>query len=115
VQILDPDFAGARLSLTQSLAMLQDLALKPCLAHSLEGWARLALAEAEPQRAARLLGAIQAHMKTLGMNMIPIEQALYDQTLAGVQQNLNAAAFQQEWEAGEKLTVEQALEFALRL
>jgi predicted ATPase/class 3 adenylate cyclase len=115
VQILDPDLAGARLSLTQSLAMLQDMALKPCLAHNLEGWARLALAQWEPQRAARLLGAIQAHMKTLGMNMIPIEQALYDQTLAAVQQQLTATDFQQEREAGEKLTVEQAFELALSL
>jgi hypothetical protein len=50
--------------------------LTPCLAHNLEGWARLALAQGEPQRAVCLLGAINAHMKTLGMNMIPIEQAL---------------------------------------
>jgi tetratricopeptide (TPR) repeat protein len=113
VQILDPDLAGARSSLISSLTQLQEQELKPCLAHALEGWARLALARGEPQRVARLLGAIQAHLKRLGMNMIPLEQALYDQTLAAVQKDLDANTYEQEWTAGEKLNLEQAIELAM--
>jgi len=112
VQILDPDLASARSSLTRSLTMLQDMALKPCLAHALEGWARLALAQGEPQRATRILGAIQTHLYTLGVNMIPIEQALYDHTLAAVQKLLDSSTYEREWAAGEKLNLEQAIELA---
>ncbi len=114
VQILDQDLTSARLGLTQSFTMLQDMASKPCLAHGLEGWARLVLVQGEPQRATRILGAIDAHMKALGMNMIPIEQALYNETLAAVQQQLNTTEFQQEWAVGEKLNLEQAIELAMR-
>ncbi|HEX9090962.1 MAG TPA: hypothetical protein VF831_05700, partial [Anaerolineales bacterium] len=113
VEIVDSNLAEARIRLTQSLAALQDLVLRPCLAHGLESWARLALAQGEPGRAARLLGAIAAYMKSLGMNMIPIEQALYDQTMAAVQKELDPAKFQQEWAVGEKLNVDQAIELAM--
>ncbi len=114
VQILDSDLPGARASLSESFRMLQDMALKPCLAHGLEGWSRLALAQGEPQHAARILGAINAHMKILTMNMIPLEQVMYDQTMAVVQEQMDASAFQQEWAAGEKLNLEQAIELAMR-
>ena len=114
VEIVDQDLAGARARLTRSFTALQEQCLIPCLAHGLESWARLALAQGEPQRTVRILGAIDAHLKGLGMTMIPLEQALYDQTLAAVQQQLNATTFQQEWTAGEKLNLEQAIELAMR-
>ena len=114
VQILEQDLPGARSSLSASFTRLQDMGLKPCLAHGLDGWARLALAQGEPQRAARILGAITTHLRALGMNMIPLEQALYDQTLAAVQLQLNATEFQQELAAGEKLNLDQAIELATR-
>jgi tetratricopeptide (TPR) repeat protein len=114
VQIIDLDLAGARSSLTRSFTMLQEQVLKPCLAHGLEGFARLALAQGDPQRAARLMGASQAHLKTLGMNMIPIEQALYNQTLAAVQKQMGDMAYQQEYTAGENLKVDEAIELAMK-
>jgi hypothetical protein len=46
--------------------------------------------------------------------MIPIEKALYDQTLATVKEQLDDATFRQEWAAGEKLSIEQAIELATR-
>jgi hypothetical protein len=114
LQILDGNFPNAQQSLTHSFNSLQDMKLTACLAHGLEGWARLQLAQGNPERATRILGAIQAHLKTLGANMISLEQAMYDQTLAALQQQLDKTKFERELAAGEKLSTEQAIELATR-
>ncbi len=111
--IVDPDLMGARSYLTRSMKTLLDTKMQPCPAHCLEGWARLAMAQGDPQRAARILGAIDAYIKSVGMSLIPIEQVMYDQTRAELQQQLDTDAFQQEWAAGEKLNLEQAIDLAM--
>ena len=85
----------------------------PCLAHNLEGWARLALKQGDPKRAARLLSAAAMHLNKLGMSQISLQKALYDQALPGVQQQLDADTFQAEWIAGETLNIEQAFAQAM--
>ncbi len=114
VQIIDGDYTNARAGLSHSLGMLRDMNLSACLAHGLEAWARLAIANGELARAARILGGIEGHLKSLGMHMIPIEQAFYDQTVEVLKKQLDAVTYRQEWEAGEKLTVEQVIELALQ-
>lgn len=113
VDLVDRDIASARAHLKHSLTMLQDSGTRRCLAHGLEGWARVALAQGETRRAARLLGAITADLKNLGLSLVPVEQGMYDQTLTAVQQHVDAASFQAEWIAGERLNLEQAIELAL--
>lgn len=113
--ILDPDLMGARLHLTQSMKALLDMKMQPCPAHCLEGWARLAMAQADPQRAVRIMGAIDTYLKSVGMSLIPIEQVMYDQTRAELQQQLDTDVLQQEWAAGKKLNLEQAIELAMSL
>ena len=109
VCIVEGNLVEAHSLLSQALLMLQDIGMRSCLAHNLEGWARLALAQGEPRRAARLLAALTAHLNTLGMGLIPLQQALYDQTLPVVQQQIDPETFQAEWAAGEKLDVEKAI------
>ncbi len=46
--------------------------------------------------------------------MISLEQGMYDQTLSSVQQLVDKAVFQEECEAGEKLTIDKAFELAMR-
>lgn len=113
VELIDGDIVGARTHFRQCLTILQDSGTRRCMAHGLEGWARVALAEGDPGRAARLLGALTADLKNLGLNLVPVEQVVYEQTLAAIEQKLDAASFQVEWGAGEKLNLEQAIELAL--
>jgi predicted ATPase len=109
VCIVEGNLVEARSLLDQSLLTLQDIGMRSCLAHNLEGWARLAVARGDPQLAVRLLSAINSHLTALGMSMIPLQQALYDQTLSVVQQQLDLNTFQAEWVAGEQLDVEKAI------
>ncbi len=92
--------------------MLRDLGMKSCLAHNLDGWARLATAEGDPERAARLLGALTAHLSRLGMSLIPLQQALHEQTLAAVRQQLGSALFEAHRQTGEQLDLEEAIALA---
>jgi hypothetical protein len=66
-----------------------------------------------PQRAARLLAAIQAHLKALGGNMIPVELSLYDQTLKVVQHAFDKDTFNREWAIGVKFNVDEAIALAM--
>jgi tetratricopeptide (TPR) repeat protein len=113
VHIHDGAFDDARSLLRQALFMLQDLGMRSCIAHNLDGWAHLATAQGAHGRAARLLGALTAYLNSLGMSMIPLQRALHEQTLAAVQLKLAPTAFQAEWQAGEKLDLEQAIALAM--
>jgi len=113
VCIVESDLTEARSFLNQALLMLHDMGMQSCLAHNLEGWARLALKQGDPKRAARLLSAAATHLNRLGMSQIPLQKALYDQTLPRVQQQLDTDTFQAEWIAGETLNIEQAFAQAM--
>ncbi len=62
--------------------------------------------------AARLLGAADGILKTLNMAMMPIERALYEQTLQQTRELLDPDAFSMAWAEGEKMTIEQAISYA---
>jgi hypothetical protein len=111
------DHAGACEFLCASVALLREEGATACLAHTLEGFARLALAPtadpAGPARAARLLGAAQALCDALGSPLMPIEQALYERTVAAARASLGTAAFAAAWAEGRALPLEQAIAAAL--
>jgi len=113
VQILDANLSSARATLTESLTMLQKMSLQACLAHGLEAWARLLLAQGETQRTARLLAVIHAHLKTLGAHLIPIEHQLYNLTLEAIRQQLDQATFNLEWAGEVLLRLIEAIELAI--
>ena len=62
--------------------------------------------------AARLLGAAARVLDTLG-TALGIEQARYDRICAAVRMQLDDAGWARAWAAGQALTVEQALTYAL--
>jgi hypothetical protein len=83
------------------------------IANRLEGLAKVAGKQEEPQRAARLFGAAQALRDQLGTPPIPVEQADYDRNLAAVRDALGVESFSGAWAAGQALTLEQAIQYAL--
>ncbi|MGE5140501.1 MAG: ATP-binding protein [Rudaea sp.] len=112
--------AAAAPYLAESLTILRETGAQVCMAHLLEAFARLALAGTEgaqpgggdPVRAVRLLAAADGHLKTLNTAMMPLERALYDQTLERTRRMLDGESFERAWADGEKITVEQALDDA---
>jgi cytochrome c553 len=81
----------------------------------MEAIARLALAENQAERAARLLGAADARLKRLDSVMKPIEHALMDQTIARLRAVLSEDTFTAAWEDGHAMKPDQAVAYALEM
>jgi tetratricopeptide (TPR) repeat protein len=65
------------------------------------------------EKAARLLGAADAEMESLGTNQQPVDQIEIGQFRASVREALGEEAFQEAWQAGHDLSIDEALEYAL--
>jgi non-specific serine/threonine protein kinase len=87
--------------------------LKLLWIQSLERCAWVAADLHQAQRAARLFGASEAAREWIGAPLKPGEMPIYDRHLARVRANLNTNTFDAAWAEGRKMTLEQAIEFAL--
>jgi predicted ATPase/DNA-binding CsgD family transcriptional regulator len=65
------------------------------------------------EKAARLLGAADAEMESLGANQQPVDQIEIERFLIYVRQALGEEAFQEAWQAGHELSIDEALNYAL--
>ncbi len=83
------------------------------VAWRLEGFAGLAAMEEEPERAARLYGAAQALLDSIGARLDSIDRLGYEQYVATAREHLGEAAFAKAWAEGRAMTMEQAIAYAL--
>jgi hypothetical protein len=79
---------------------------------SLAGYAQLAFAEGDPERAARLEGAADGLRRRAGLRVWPALRHSEDELVAQVRQTLGAARFDQAFSAGSRLTQRQAADIA---
>jgi len=79
----------------------------------LEGFAGVASAQGQFERAARFLGAAEALRETLGFHRLPPDQGDYDQRFVSTRAGLGDTAFARAWAEGRAMTLEQAFEYAL--
>ena len=86
---------------------------QPDVADRLEGFAKLAAAAQQPQRAARLFGAAEALRARLGTPIPAIERASYDSALMQTIRQIAPPAFDAAWAEGQALGWEQAAAYAL--
>jgi hypothetical protein len=105
--------AAAAEQYTLSLEIAVKYSNQPLVAQLLEGFAKLAGAVAQPERAARMLGAAAALRLRLGTPIPLVEQADYDAAVALARAQLDPAAFSATWAEGQALSWEQAALYAL--
>ena len=65
------------------------------------------------EKAARLLGAADAELESLGTNQQPVDQVGIGQFRTSIHEALGEDAFQKAWQAGHDLSIDEALEYAL--
>jgi tetratricopeptide (TPR) repeat protein len=107
------DYTAARALHAESLALRRELGDKHGIAESLERFAAVASAQGQAERALRLAGAAAALREAISAPLSPIDQAALDRWLAPARQALSEATCTAAWEAGRKLTLEQATAEAL--
>jgi tetratricopeptide (TPR) repeat protein len=109
--------AVLRGSLDEARALLEealDLSLAarstPFVTLCLAAYARLALAEDDPERAARLKGAAEGLRQRVGLPAWPDLRRLEEELVAQIRRKLSAAQFDQAFSAGSGLTQRQAID-----
>ena len=80
---------------------------------SLEGLARVAVAQGRMQRAARLCGAAAALREDRGWPLPPAKRVEHERTTAAAREALGKEAFEAAWAEGHAMPLEDAINVAL--
>ena len=80
---------------------------------ALEDFGNLAVAQAQPALAARLLGAAEALREAISAPLTPDSRVEYDQSVDAIRSQVDEMTFSQAWDEGREMTLEQAVEYAL--
>jgi predicted ATPase/class 3 adenylate cyclase len=105
------DRDAARTLYEEALEDLKGLHDKWWIAWCLEGMAGVDYNE--PARAARLFGAAAALREAIGAPRPPAFRSYHERNLTAVRSRLGKEAFKKAWTEGQKMTPEQAVEYAL--
>jgi predicted ATPase len=79
----------------------------------LEGMARVAVVQGQPERAARLLGASAALREEMGTPLTPVSRTDHDHAVNAARAALGEDAFAAAWEVGHAMSLEDAVAYAL--
>ncbi len=107
------DFREAHSLLMESLSMFRAMTYPFGILRTLDRLAGLAVAQGQMARAVRLLGAVKALLDVSGVEVAVSEQKENESYETSARSVLGLKAFTEEWEAGQAMTLEQAIEYAL--
>ena len=99
----------------QSLVLNQEQAYQEGLIEDLAGLAEMASLLGQPERAARLLGAIEALREATGIRLSPLRQVEYERTLEGIRAQGDEAAFAAAWQEGRATPLEHLVAQAVEM
>jgi predicted ATPase len=99
--------------LAEAMTILHGLGDRPGVIESLEGLAALAAATAAPRRAARLWGAADALQQEMGGTRSVNQRIAYERQAKPVRAILTAEAFDQAWDEGRAMPLDDAVRYAL--
>jgi predicted ATPase len=97
----------------KSLAIIKTLGSMPYAPEPLEGLAKAVGLLGQLERAARLLCAAQSARLWMNTPLPPVDCPDYERSLAGVHSALGEDRFQAAWAEGQKMTLQQAIDYAL--
>jgi predicted ATPase/DNA-binding SARP family transcriptional activator len=95
----------------ESLKLSMEDSNKSAITVCLAGFASVLGMTGKPQQAARLLGAVEFSLKSIGR---PADQKDFDHYVAAVRGQLDDASFAKAWAEGRDMTLEQAVDYGLK-
>ena len=99
--------------LAEAMTILHGLGDRPGVIESLEGLAGVAAATAAPRRAARLWGAADALQQEMGGARSVHARIAYERQVKPIRATLTAEVFDQAWDEGRAMTLDDAVRYAL--
>jgi tetratricopeptide (TPR) repeat protein len=113
VALAQGDIPVARAALKEGIGISEHRFDKRGIAEGLAGFARLAIAEHDPERAAQLFGAAESLHKIIGPRLNPFDHHDHASVVASLRTSLGDDAFTSAWSLGRAMTREQAVAYAL--
>jgi predicted ATPase/Tfp pilus assembly protein PilF len=115
VAVIQGDVPRARDLFQESLVHFREQGDKEGMALCLTGLGRVASRADQPVLGARLCAAAETLRNVSGAmsRRLPIERTDYDQTVALISTQLDAATFEAAWTEGRAMSLEQAIAYAL--
>jgi predicted ATPase/DNA-binding CsgD family transcriptional regulator len=113
IALLQDDLGRAADLYRESLSLSWDTGLNPIVQNALEGFACVAGAKGEAERAARLWGAAQALHETKSIFRDANILAEADARISAVRSGMGEEAWEEAWRKGRAMTLEEAVEYAL--
>jgi len=83
------------------------------IAESVVGLGAVAAFEGRAETAARLFGAAEASLETLGAELWPSNRGVYERSVAAARTALDPAVFEAAWKAGRQLSLDQVIKTAI--
>lgn len=107
------DYATADRLAQESLQRYLDLGLEWELVGAIGIAAGVAAGLGQPERSIRLAGASAAQRERMGVSLPPLFKARFEQMVASARQALPEPVQTKAWEEGQRMSLEQATEYAL--
>ena len=111
--LLQDDLGRAADLYRESLSLSWDAGLNLIIQSALEGFACVAGAKGEAERAARLWGAAQTLHETKGIPRDTDFLAEADARISAVRSGMGEEAWEEAWRKGRAMTLDEAVSYAL--
>jgi tetratricopeptide (TPR) repeat protein len=108
------NYSEAKPTYRETIKAFQDYGNRPAVAHQLECFAMIAVVEEEPQRAAKLFATAETIRELTGHKRTDEEEAEEAHFMGQLRAMLPEAEFNALWAEGKSMTMEQAIQLALK-
>ena len=98
----------------RTIRLWQERGHRAAVAHQLECFGLIAKAQEQSARASKLFGAAEALREVSNSVRTPDEQEEFDEAKTELRSGVDEDGFNKVWEEGRSMTMEQAIEFALK-
>jgi non-specific serine/threonine protein kinase len=107
------DYDRAAATFREGLTFSWEHELRGRIEWQMMGLAAVAGAKGEVERAARLFGASEALRESIGISRFPCYQVDMDRDVAAARTQLDEETWQQSYDEGQAMSMEQAVDYAL--
>jgi non-specific serine/threonine protein kinase len=98
----------------ESLSLNMELGHKQAVAACVSGLACITLARGDAQTAAQLFAAVERQLDRIGVSLLPSDTVEFEQNVALAREELGESAFAAAWAEGRTMTIDQAINLALK-
>jgi non-specific serine/threonine protein kinase len=108
------EYEKAALYCRESLTLNQELGDERGVIASISAFSGIATAQGRLAPAAQLFGAVEVILRSKNIQLVHMDRMEYDRNVAILHAQLDLLTFEKVWRRGSSMTLEQAIEFALK-